>query len=83
MQYYKELNIRVALTYVELWNRGNRINVSQRLRETLENFLRYQQQHLAGVDYHAVHLLTYAPQCLTYKPYLFYDACETSFSQLC
>ncbi|XP_053373871.1 disintegrin and metalloproteinase domain-containing protein unc-71-like isoform X1 [Mercenaria mercenaria] len=56
--YYKELNIRVALTYVELWNRGNRISVSQKLRETLENFMRYQQQHLRGVDHHAAHLLT-------------------------
>lgn len=58
LQYYKELNIRVALTYVELWNRGNRIRVTEKLRETLENFMRYQQQQLQGLDYHAAHFLT-------------------------
>ena len=57
-QYYKELNIRMALTYVELWNRKNRIVVSEKLRETLENFLKYKQKHLRDTDHHAAHLLT-------------------------
>ena len=57
-QYYKELNIRMALTYVELWNRKNKINVSPKLRETLENFLKFKQKHLRDIDHHAAHLIT-------------------------
>lgn len=56
--YYKELNIRMALTYVELWNRRNRITVSPRLRETLEKFLKFKQKHLRDIDHHAAHFLT-------------------------
>ena len=48
----------MALTYVELWNKRNRINVSQKLRETLENFLKFKEKQLKDVDHHTAHLVT-------------------------
>ncbi|KAH3783333.1 hypothetical protein DPMN_161270 [Dreissena polymorpha] len=58
MQYYEELNVDVALSYVEFWNTRNRIPVTERLRETLENFMKFQDTHLRDAEYHTAHLLT-------------------------
>ncbi|XP_052226885.1 disintegrin and metalloproteinase domain-containing protein unc-71-like isoform X2 [Dreissena polymorpha] len=56
--YYEELNVDVALSYVEFWNTRNRIPVTERLRETLENFMKFQDTHLRDAEYHTAHLLT-------------------------
>ncbi|WAR09848.1 UNC71-like protein, partial [Mya arenaria] len=58
--YFKELNIDVGLSYVELWNLENQITVTQRLRETLENFMMFQTMHLGDTDYHTAHLISHA-----------------------
>ncbi|XP_029788686.1 disintegrin and metalloproteinase domain-containing protein 8 isoform X4 [Suricata suricatta] len=45
---YQELNVRVVLVGLEIWNQENKIHVSSYANTTLENFLRWRAQKLAG-----------------------------------
>nr|XP_036867222.1 disintegrin and metalloproteinase domain-containing protein 8 isoform X1 [Manis javanica] len=45
---YQELNFRVVLVGLEVWNSGDKIHVSSHANITLENFLAWRAQSLAG-----------------------------------
>ncbi|KAL5006683.1 hypothetical protein ScPMuIL_015489 [Solemya velum] len=56
--YYKELKIRTALVYVEYWNLSPLMEVSQKVRKTLENFMSYAERELKNVDYHSAQFIS-------------------------
>ena len=50
LQMYQALNIRVALTSIEIWTEHDRIFVSSDAELTLTNFLHYYDSRVAGND---------------------------------
>ncbi|XP_023932005.1 disintegrin and metalloproteinase domain-containing protein unc-71-like isoform X2 [Lingula anatina] len=56
--YYKPMNIRVALTYIEVWNQGNQISVSSNVRQTLQEFMVYREQHMKSAQIDVAQLIT-------------------------
>ncbi|XP_039108350.1 disintegrin and metalloproteinase domain-containing protein 8 isoform X3 [Hyaena hyaena] len=49
---YQELNVRVVLVGLEIWNQVDGIHVSSHANTTLENFLIWRSQRLAGRHQH-------------------------------
>nr|XP_031304477.1 disintegrin and metalloproteinase domain-containing protein 8-like isoform X1 [Camelus dromedarius] len=45
---YQELNFRVVLVGLEIWNSGDKIHISSQANTTLENFLAWRARELAG-----------------------------------
>ncbi|KAJ8314071.1 hypothetical protein KUTeg_008632 [Tegillarca granosa] len=56
--YYKDMNIRTPLVYIEYWNSENKIDVGPNLRKLLQRFLHYKTENLIGIDHHSAHLIT-------------------------
>lgn len=57
---YQELNVRVVLVGLEIWNQVDGIHVSSYANTTLENFLIWRTQRLAGRHQHDnAQLITY------------------------
>lgn len=46
LQLYQPLGLRVALTGLEVWSNRDKITVSRKAEETLENFLRWRETDL-------------------------------------
>jgi Reprolysin (M12B) family zinc metalloprotease len=44
VQIYRQLDIHVVLVGVEVWNKGNKINVTGDATETMTNFLDYRRK---------------------------------------
>lgn len=45
-QFYRPLNVRVALTGLEVWSQGDRISVEKNPSTTLNNFLEWRSRDL-------------------------------------
>lgn len=59
-QLYQELNFRVVLVGLEMWNQGDEIQVSSNPDTTLDDFLQWRKQNLVGRHPHDnVQLITY------------------------
>ncbi|CAH1789079.1 unnamed protein product [Owenia fusiformis] len=56
--YFKQMNTRIALVYVEMWNKENQMSVTTRIREVLHNFLDYKKKLSGLVKYDIAHFVT-------------------------
>lgn len=57
-QYYKALNIRVALIGLEVWNIQDMINVTSNAHSTLAGFLSWRRKHLKTLPNDNAQLIT-------------------------
>ncbi|GFR98288.1 disintegrin and metalloproteinase domain-containing protein, partial [Elysia marginata] len=56
--YYRELNFKVALTYLELWSEENRFPVDSQYRALLSRFLHYRNSQLSTDNFDAAFFIT-------------------------
>ncbi|RUS79527.1 hypothetical protein EGW08_012725 [Elysia chlorotica] len=56
--YYRELNFKVALTYLELWSEENRFPVELQHRALLSSFLHYRNKQMSTDDFDAAFFIT-------------------------
>ncbi|XP_056008473.1 disintegrin and metalloproteinase domain-containing protein unc-71-like isoform X2 [Ostrea edulis] len=56
--YYRDLNLRISLVYLELWNRGNLVTMTSNLRENFKHLLHYKVSTLVDMPHTLLHLVT-------------------------
>ena len=56
-QIYSKINIRVALSALEIWTDTNHLKMVKKAGQDLENFSLHRSSSLAGVKYDSIHLL--------------------------
>ncbi|XP_067948088.1 zinc metalloproteinase-disintegrin-like protein F1 isoform X2 [Watersipora subatra] len=56
--FYQRINIRVSLVYDQIWSDRDEINVGSKVKENLNNFLRYVSAKSSALPYDVLHLLS-------------------------
>lgn len=70
LQYYRALNIRVALIGLEVWTDQDKINMSENPRSTLDAFLSWRQKMLKTLPNDNAQLITSVSKTSQFDPAL-------------